>query len=147
MKDAAETRAEAAFRVITRDMIQRLGRKALSDTDIDAEGSRCFGRRWQGVFRQTDWPGPVPNSFAVLNTATSATSPGSHWTGCYTSPRGATYLWDSFGRNTNAILHAAAEKIRGDGRSVVGSDRDAQQGRRSVAARYVSPGSSSSETM
>ena len=132
MKDTAEMRAEAAFRAIKHDVIRRLGRGALSDTDIDTEGLRCFGRRWQGVFRQSDWPGPVPDRYAVLNTATSATSPGSHWTACYTSPGGVVYLWDSFGRNTNALLHRATEKIRGGGHMVVGSDRDAQQRGRSA---------------
>ena len=127
MKGPAEMKAEAAFRTIKRDVIGRLGRNALSDVEIGAEGSRCFGRRWQGCFRQSGWPGPLPNRFAILNTATSAASPGSHWTACYTSPRGITYLWDSFGRNTSALLHVAAQKIRSEGLHMVGSDRDAQQ--------------------
>lgn len=128
VKGRHEQEAEAALRAIKKGVIARLGRKALSDEDISIEGHRCFGRRWQGVFRQSQWPGAEPNRFAVLNTATSPTTPGSHWVACYTSPSGTTYLWDSFGRNTNALLHAATQKVvtSGAGR-VVGSDRDAQQ--------------------
>jgi hypothetical protein len=126
VRSALELQAKAIFRCAKTAVISRLGRRALSDNILETEGRTAFGRRWLGVFRQDQFK-PVADRYAILNTARTENSGGVHWVAVYVSRAGVTYFWDSFGRNTNAVMWAATQKARDAGHNVVPSDRDGQQ--------------------
>jgi hypothetical protein len=127
-KSADERSAEELFRELARAVYHGLGRDTTRGDQLDDAGSRLFGRKWAGVWHMGNFdPSRLRDRYAVVNTSRTDSSPGYHWVASYTSPRGATTIWDSFGRNVRTLAWPLFHRALREGLIVRGGDRDAQQ--------------------
>ena len=77
----------------------------MDEDTIDTIGKASFGKRWAGVSASDEAKKllQMRDVFAIVNTATSR-GRGSHWLGIYMTPKGAGYLYDSFGREVSQVI-------------------------------------------
>ena len=116
------------FRARKRALIKLLGRRALSDHDIESAGRALYGKTWGGVWPHDEFTAAKlrPKRKYVINTGHSRGA-GIHWVGLYSGAGKTLYLYDSFGRATGSILPDLKKRLQAAGYSVVEPDRDAEQ--------------------
>jgi hypothetical protein len=104
---------------------KKYGRGSQSDTTIRAMGKEYIGSRFKGVYPWDLMPSLPNNSYAVINTD-DHTKGGVHWVGVY-SANGSYYLFDSFGRQPENILHPFVEKQQKLGKGIVNLNKTVDQ--------------------
>lgn len=81
--------------------IRKLGKKALYDNQLTAEGKALFGNRYLGTFSQNNIP-LNKTGYLIANVDTVGLA-GTHWVAIYSTPK-TFYIYDSFGRQTTNLL-------------------------------------------
>ena len=118
-----EKKAENVFRLYKNELIQKLGRKALSNDTIDKYGKLLFQSKYKGCYAQNE-KFELKQGYYIINTDI-ASGKGIHWISLIITPKIA-YIYDSFSRDPKKLLphllqHLAKYKI-------VSSDRrDSEQ--------------------
>lgn len=120
------------FRARKGALIKILGRRALSDHDVETAGRALYGKTWGGVWPHDEFTAAMlcPRRKYVINTGHSRGA-GIHWTGLYSGAGKTVYVYDSFGRATGSILPELKKRLEAAGYTVVESERDAEQRGRS----------------
>ena len=93
------------FREYKKILTDLVGNGPMDEDTIDTIGKASFGKRWAGVSASDEAKKllQMRDVFAIVNTATSR-GRGSHWLGIYMTPKGAGYLYDSFGREASQVI-------------------------------------------
>ena len=93
------------FREYKKILLGLVGNAPMYEDTIDTIGKSSFGERWAGVYSSDEAKKllQMRDVFAIVNTATSR-GRGSHWLGVYMTPKGAGYLYDSFGREASQVI-------------------------------------------
>jgi hypothetical protein len=117
-----EKEAEALFKKYTKKYIAKLGRHALSNTEIDMIMKQTkkisSPHNYRGCFAQ-DETFLLKNGLYVINTDLML-NPGIHWIGMYLTAKTA-YFYDSFGRKAQALVPHLIKRLKE--RKIVNSDR------------------------
>jgi len=95
-----------------RALIKKLGRKPLSDAQLDKVGRASFGVHWGGAVAN-DRVHIAPNHYYVVNTAGHRSS-GVHWMALLTTDRLA-YLYDSYNRSVRHLQPHLVHSLIGSG--------------------------------
>ena len=104
---------------------QKYGRGAQSDKTIRAMGKKYIGSSFKGVYPWDLMPNLPNNSYAVINTD-DHTKGGVHWVGIY-SANNNYYVFDSFGRKPDSILHPFVEKQHRLGKNIININKTVDQ--------------------
>ena len=110
------------FRAFKKELISRLGNKALYDDEIDKVGKQLF-KQWRGVNSQDKIvykPG-----YQIINIDTSKMK-GSHWVALYIKGKNI-YVYDSFGRETNTLLKILTKQAKAKKFKIINADLDPEQ--------------------
>lgn len=112
MPSLSEKQVMRHFNKYKRQFIQELGRKATSDQQLTAVGKRIFGSKYSGTYPQN---GKIPQRngkhYYIINVDLSH-QPGSHWVAVCTTPKGISYVYDSFARSSKKLLpHFSKNRI------------------------------------
>lgn len=119
-----EKEVEEVFKNYKKELIKKLGRKALWNNDIDKVCSELFGKQFVGCFPQDKIH--MKSGFQVLNVDTSKEK-GSHWVAIFITSR-TCYVYDSFARPTPKLLKHLTKKLNEKKIKFKDSDRsDAEQ--------------------
>ena len=115
--------AEHLFKKYKKEVINDLGKKALSDTQLNKIGKQMFGDKYIGTFAQDKLPST--SGYFIVNTDTSKhiNTNKSHWIGIYQTEK-CMYVYDSFGRRTQFILPIVFNKTK---KKIVDSKHDPEQ--------------------
>jgi hypothetical protein len=123
-KSDKELTAEKSFLSYKRQLINKLGSKALYDDEINKVGKLMFKGKWNGA--NTHDKVKFKTGYQVVNTGSSKGS-GIHWVGIYITPK-VMYVYDSYARNTNSILKKLEARAIKNKKTIIESDRnDAEQ--------------------
>ena len=91
-----------------KELVMRLGKKALYDDVITREATKMLGDKYLGTFSQDtirlDKPG-----YVVMNVDT-VKQDGSHWVGLYITTK-TVYIYDSYGRHSEKLLPLLEKQI------------------------------------
>ena len=79
----SETKSENVFRSYKKQLIKKLGKKGLYDTDINTVGKDLFGLKWLGC-HASDKIIVSRIGYQIINVDTSKQA-GSHWIGIFTT--------------------------------------------------------------
>ena len=120
----SEKMSENVFRSYKKQLIKKLGKKGLYDTDINTVGKELFKTKWLGC-HASDKIVVSKIGYQILNVDTSKQA-GSHWIGIYTTHKNC-YIYDSFGRPSSKLIRNVTQKLRKKGIKIYDSDPDAEQ--------------------
>ena len=96
-----ETKIENVFRLYKNELIQKLGRKALSNDTIDKYSKLLFQSKYKGCYAQNE-KFELKQGYYIINTDI-ASGPGLHWVSLIITPKIA-YIYDSFSRDPKKLL-------------------------------------------
>ena len=96
-----ETKVENVFRLYKNELIQKLGRKALSNDTIDKYSKLLFQSKYKGCYAQNE-KFELKQGYYIINTDI-ASGPGLHWIALIITPKIA-YIYDSFSRDPKKLL-------------------------------------------
>ena len=96
-----ETKVENVFRLYKNELIQKLGRKALSNDTIDKYSKLLFQSKYKGCNAQNE-KFELKQGYYIINTDI-ASGPGLHWVSLIITPKIA-YIYDSFSRDPKKLL-------------------------------------------
>ncbi len=96
-----EKKIENVFRLYKNELLQKLGRKALSNDTIDKYGKLLFQSKYKGCYAQ-DTKFEKKVGFYVINTDLEKNA-GIHWVSLILTAKTA-YVYDSFGRDPKKLL-------------------------------------------
>ena len=115
--------ADSSFKKYKKQVIKRLGRKALADDQINKLCKELFGSKFKGVYSQ-DQLKTTPGMF-ILNTDVSKhiNSDSSHWV-AVVQTKTTLYVYDSFGRLTKNVLKLISKTTT---KKIVDSKHDPEQ--------------------
>lgn len=88
-----------------------LGRRITSNTQLEEEGSRLFGKCWSGVYPADRVKITPQRPCAIVNTDKSGL-PGVHWCGLYMLPSGEVLGYDSYGRKLKDIVTGGLPRLK-----------------------------------
>lgn len=104
---------------------KKYGRGAQSNVDLDAMGKLYMGKNYKGTYSWDTMPSLKNGEYAIINTD-DASKKGTHWVGVAAQGNNY-YLFDSFGRRPDNILHPFVEKQQGLGKRVVNLNTTSDQ--------------------
>jgi len=104
---------------------KKYGRGAQPDSTLREMGKEYIGSRFKGVYPWDTMPKLPNNSYAVINTD-DHNGGGVHWVGVY-SANNKYYLFDSFGRQPDNILHPFVQKQEGMGKQIINLNKTVDQ--------------------
>jgi hypothetical protein len=112
-------------------LIQLVGTKSTTDTQLNTIGNKLFGRQYLGTFSQDNFPWQKvrTDSFAIINTDTQGKA-GVHWVAVYATAK-TIYIWDSYGRNSKQLLPIFTKQVLTRKLKFKDSDPDADQSKKS----------------
>ena len=113
-----EQKAENVFRIYKLELIQKLGRKALSNDTIDKYSKLLFQTKYKGCYAQNE-KFEKKVGYYIINTDV-ASGKGIHWTSLILTAKTA-YIYDSFARDPKKILPHLLQHLRDY--KIVSSDR------------------------
>lgn len=116
-----EAKAEDLFNKCKRQLIRKLGRRALYNDEIDAICQRLFGKRWGGCHPSDKLP-LKPNIYYIANTGNQRSN-GIHWVSCVTT-KTRVYVYDSFSRHPSNLLKTLSSKAERKGLVIVEANQD-----------------------
>ena len=96
-----ETKVENVFRLYKNELIQKLGRKALSNDTIDKYSKLLFQSKYKGCYAQNE-KFELKQGYYIINTDLEK-GPGIHWVSLIITPKIA-YIYDSFSRDPKKLL-------------------------------------------
>ena len=118
-----ETKIENVFRIYKNELIQKLGRKALSNDTIDKYGKILFQSKYRGSFAQ-DQKFEKKSGFYIINTDLES-GKGIHWIALILTAKTA-IIYDSFARDPKKLLPHLIQHLKNY--KIVSSDRkDSEQ--------------------
>ena len=88
-------------------LISKLGRKALSNLELNKIGVKLFGKKYLGTRPQDAIM--YKNGFQIINTDTS-NKRGEHWVALFITDKNV-YVYDSFGRPTKKLLTILTKQV------------------------------------
>lgn len=104
-------------------LISKLGRKALSNLELNKIGVKLFGKKYLGTRPQDAIM--YKNGFQIINTDTS-NKRGEHWVALFITDKNV-YVYDSFGRPTKKLLTILTKQGEERKLNIVDSDYDKEQ--------------------
>ena len=115
--------ADHLFKKYKKQFISELGKKALSDEQLNKLGKQMFGDKYIGTFAQNKLP--VTSGYFIVNVDTSKriNTDKAHWLGIYQTEK-CMYVYDSYGRHTRFILPIIFNKTK---KRIVDSKHDPEQ--------------------
>ena len=90
-----------------KELIKKLGKKALYDDIITREATKILGNKYLGTFSQDTVP--IKPGYAIMNVDT-LDEDGSHWIGLYMTAK-TIYIYDSYGRHSEKLLPILEKQI------------------------------------
>lgn len=101
-------------------------KKTTMSDDLSQIGKKELGSKFKGVFSLDQYNPKMPNySLCIVNTD-PISKPGEHWISIYNTPK-QFYVYDSFGRQSNRLIKSLYNKMKGTGKSIIDSKKDAEQ--------------------
>ena len=128
-----EQQANKSFKKYKTKYIRKLGRKALSNIEIDEVATKLLGSKYKGSFAQNE-KFPKLSGYYIINTDLK-TGPGIHWISLIQTPKYA-YIYDSFGRDTKKIAPYLVRYLHP--RKIVESKNDKEQKDAEVICGHLS---------
>ena len=115
--------ADRLFKNKKKQFISELGKKALSDEQLNKLGKQMFGDKYIGTFAQDKLP--MTSGYFIVNVDTSKriNTDKAHWIGIYQTEK-CMYVYDSYGRHTRFILPIIFNKTK---KRIVDSKHDPEQ--------------------
>ena len=115
--------AEHLFKKYKKQFISDLGKKALSDDQLDKLGKQMIGDKYIGTFAQDKLP--MTSGYFIVNVDTSKriNTDKAHWIGIYQTEK-CMYVYDSYGRHTENVLPIIYRKTK---KKIVDSKHDPEQ--------------------
>ena len=114
----SEKKAEALFRRYSKKLVNKLGRHALDNVEIETYGKNTFQGKWKGCFAQ-DEKFDLKAGYYIINNDVSS-GPGEHWVAMVITPK-TVYIYDSFARDTKKLLKHLTKRF--SGKRIVNADR------------------------
>jgi hypothetical protein len=111
------------FDYYKKQIIKKLGKKALDDVQLNKLGKELFGKKFIGVFSQDQLP--TRSGYYIINTDTSKkiNSNSAHWVAIVQTKK-TLYIYDSFGRFSKNVLKIISKN---NTKKIVDSRHDAEQ--------------------
>ena len=115
--------ADRLFKKKKKQFISELGKKALSDEQLNKLGKQMIGDKYIGTYAQDKLP--MPSGYFIVNVDTSKriNTDKAHWLGIYQTEK-CMYVYDSYGRHTRFILPIIFNKTK---KRIVDSKHDPEQ--------------------
>jgi hypothetical protein len=104
---------------------KKYGRGAQSNVALDEMGKLYLGKNYKGTYSWDTMPSLKNNEYAIINTD-DASKKGTHWVGVASSGN-KYYLFDSFGRQPDNILHPFVAKQQGLGKNIINLNTSSDQ--------------------
>ena len=95
--------AESLFKKYKKQFISELGKKALSDEQLNTLGKQYIGKKYIGTFAQDKLPTTSGYMIVNVDTSKNINTDKCHWVAIYQTSK-TLYVYDSFGRSTSFIL-------------------------------------------
>ena len=95
--------AEALFKKYKKQFISEVGKKALSDEQLNTLGKQYIGKKYIGTFAQDKLPTTSGYMIVNVDTSKNINTNKCHWVAIYQTAK-TLYVYDSFGRSTSFIL-------------------------------------------
>jgi len=131
-----EKQAETLFKKYKTQYIQKLGRHALDNVEIDTLAQSKLGTRYKGGYAQ-DSIFELKSGFYIINTDLK-TGPGIHWISLIITPKTA-YIYDSFARDPKKLVPHLVKRLTKAKRKIVCSDRsDKEQRNIEITCGHIS---------
>jgi hypothetical protein len=117
-------------------LIKAMGTKSTTDRQLNTMGKQLFGAKYLGTYSQDNIPWKKVNSilnfnntFAIINTDPVG-KPGVHRVALYITAK-TVYIWDSYGRNSKALLPLFVAQLKTRKYRFKDSDNDIEQSKKS----------------
>ena len=114
-----EKDVEKSFISFKKQLINKIGKKALYNDEIDEAGRKLIGPKFKGVCSHDKLP--LKPGYYIVNTGNSK-SAGIHWIAVVCTPK-TIYIYDSFARHHGTILKSIEKKAKAKKMKIVNSDR------------------------
>jgi hypothetical protein len=117
-------------------LIKAMGTKSTTDRQLNTMAKQLFGAKYLGTYSQDNIPWKKVNSilnfnntFAIINTDPVGKH-GVHWVALYITAK-TVYIWDSYGRNSKALLPLFVAQLKTRKYRFKDSDNDIEQSKKS----------------